>query len=63
VRGELIPDNDVLLRLLVGYWSTADAQAAGLTIPSHIARLCAAWFPGGGTQALPHPYAHKLDRY
>ncbi len=63
LQGELIPDNVTLLRLLLGDWSLLDAQAAGLTLPSHIVRLCAAWFPGGGTQMLTRPYAHKLDRY
>lgn len=63
LQGDLIPNQQMLLRLLLGDWSLADAQAAGLTVPVHLARLCAAWFPGGGTQTLPLPYAHKLDRY
>jgi hypothetical protein len=62
-QGELIPDNTTLLRLLIGYWSMHDAQAARVSIPPQFAALCAAWFPGGGTQALHLPYAHKLDRY
>jgi hypothetical protein len=61
-QGELIPDNDTLLRLLLGDWSMLDAQNAGLTLSPPIARLGAAWFPGGGSQTLPLLYAHKLDR-
>jgi hypothetical protein len=62
-RGELVPDNQTLLRLLLGYWSVTDAQAAGTLIPAHYEQICTAWFPGGGTPSLPAPYAHKLDRY
>jgi hypothetical protein len=46
-QGDLAPDNRVLLRLLVGYWSVADAQTAGAMIPVRSERICAAWFPVG----------------
>lgn len=62
-QAELVPDHPTLLRLLLGYWSMADAQAAGTSIPARYERICSAWFPGGGTRLLPAPYAHKLDRY
>jgi GNAT superfamily N-acetyltransferase len=62
-RGEAIPDNGVLLRLLVGHWSLADACALGTEVPAQFERTFEAWFPGGGTQILPLPYAHALDRY
>ena len=62
-RGEVVSDNRVLLRLLLGYWSMLDALALGTAIPEHYLELFAAWFPGGGTRLLPMPYAHKLDRY
>jgi predicted acetyltransferase len=62
-RGELLADSRVLLRLLVGYWSSAEARAFGTTIPAEHERVCDAWFPGGGTRLLPLPYAHTLDRY
>ncbi|MGW3137588.1 hypothetical protein [Streptomyces sp. NPDC001139] len=62
-RGDLFPDDRALIRLLLGYWSAGDAMVHGLSIPDPYRDLCAAWFPGGGTQALPMPYAHGLDRY
>jgi hypothetical protein len=63
-RGEVISDNRDLLRLLVGYWSAADARAySSMTIPAQYQRIADAWFPGGGAQLLPLPYAHTLDRY
>ena len=62
-RGDLLPDDRALIRLLLGYWSAGDAMVHGLSIPDPYRDLCAAWFPGGGTQALPMPYAHGLDRY
>ncbi|MEZ4860548.1 MAG: GNAT family N-acetyltransferase [Caldilineaceae bacterium] len=63
LQGDLLPDNKVLLRLLLGFWSAVDAQWAGANIPAPWLRICLAWFPGGGTQALATPYAHTLDRY
>lgn len=62
-RGELLPDNAILLRLLLGHWSMADALADDAPIASEDLSICQAWFPGGGTQHLLLPYAHKLDRY
>ena len=62
-RDEIIPDSRDLLRLLVGYWSTTDARAYGVALPTQHERVLDAWFPGGGTHALPLPYAHTLDRY
>jgi ribosomal protein S18 acetylase RimI-like enzyme len=62
-RGELIPDNRLLVRLLLGYSSAADASTLATPIPERHRRTCSAWFPGGGTAALPVPYAHTLDRY
>lgn len=62
-RGELIADNRDLLRLLIGYWSAADARVFGVAIPEHYERIADAWFPGTGTHILPLPYAHTLDRY
>jgi hypothetical protein len=62
-RGEVITDNRDLLRLLIGYWSAADARAFGTAILAQYERIADAWFPGGGSQILPWPYAHTLDRY
>lgn len=62
-RGDLIPDGTALVRLLLGHWSTDDADAAGVALPDGYRDLCAAWFPGGGSPYLPTPYAHRLDRY
>ncbi|MFF8381583.1 GNAT family N-acetyltransferase [Streptomyces sp. NPDC015661] len=62
-RGGLFPDDTALVRLLLGQWSTGDADAAGVALPDRYLDLCAAWFPGGGTPSLPTPYAHRLDRY
>ncbi len=62
-RGDVVGDNQVLLRLLVGYWSAMDARALGTEIPEPYQRVCEAWFPGGGSPSLPLPYAHILDRY
>jgi ribosomal protein S18 acetylase RimI-like enzyme len=62
-RGEVIPDNHDLLRLLVGYWSATDASTHGTAIPAQYARIVDAWFPGAGTRILLVPYAHTLDRY
>ncbi len=62
-RGELIPDSGLLVRLLLGYSSAADASTLTATIPERHRRTCSAWFPGGGTAKLPVPYAHALDRY
>jgi len=61
--GELVPDNHALVRLLLGFWSAADAQLAGALSPSPHTPICTAWFPGGGSESLQTPYAHKLDRY
>ena len=60
--GELCPDDGVLLRLLLGYWSSMDAEVAGLEIPAGRRDTFAAWFPGAGA-TLPLPYAHRLDQY
>ncbi|MFF7051806.1 GNAT family N-acetyltransferase [Streptomyces griseorubiginosus] len=62
-HGDLVPDDTTLIRLLLGYWSADEAYAHGVPIPERYRDLCAAWFPGGGTQSLPTPYAHRLDRY
>jgi ribosomal protein S18 acetylase RimI-like enzyme len=62
-RGEVVSDNRDLLRLLVGYWSAADARMRGTAIPARYERVADAWFPGAGTPTLPLPYAHTLDRY
>jgi hypothetical protein len=62
-RGDLLPDDKALIRLLLGHWSTDDAFAHGVSIPERYRDHCAAWFPGGGTPSLPTPYAHRLDRY
>ncbi|MFF9853360.1 GNAT family N-acetyltransferase [Streptomyces litmocidini] len=62
-RGDLIPDDKALIRLLLGHWSVDDAYAHGTPIPDRHQDLCAAWFPGGGGPSLPAPYAHRLDRY
>jgi len=60
--GTLCPDDGVLLRLLLGYWSWADAAAAGLQVLAKWRDPFRAWFPGA-CAALPSPYAHRLDRY
>lgn len=62
-RGELVPDDGLLIRLLLGYLSAADAAVLGASVPDHRERICSAWFPGGGRAELPTPYAHLLDRY
>lgn len=62
-RGEIIPDNRDLLRLLVGYWSSATAQFYGTIIPAADEQIIDGWFPGGGSVLLPLPYAHRLDHY
>ncbi|MER5204721.1 GNAT family N-acetyltransferase [Streptomyces sp. NPDC002825] len=62
-RGTLLPDDKVLIRLLLGHWSTDDAYTHGVSIPEQYGDICATWFPGGGTPSLPTPYAHRLDRY
>ncbi|WP_405726535.1 GNAT family N-acetyltransferase [Streptomyces sp. NBC_01537] len=62
-RGDLLPDDKALIRLLLGHWSIDDAYAHGVPIPGRYRDLCTAWFPGGGTPCLPIPYAHRLDRY
>ncbi|MFF1744485.1 GNAT family N-acetyltransferase [Streptomyces mirabilis] len=62
-RGDLFPDDKALIRLLLGYWSTDDAYVHGMLVPERYRDLCTAWFPRGGTQSLPTPYAHRLDRY
>jgi GNAT superfamily N-acetyltransferase len=58
-----IPDDGTLLRLLVGYWSLADATALSVEIPAHFERAFVSWFSGGGTQLVPLPYRHTLDHY
>jgi hypothetical protein len=63
VQNAAIPDDGTLLRLLVGYWSLADARALGLQVPTPFVRTFETWFPGGGTRVLPLPYSHVLDRY
>jgi hypothetical protein len=63
VRGEVIPEDGVLLPLLLGYWSLSEAVALGLAIPAPFEHLLALWFPGGGTPALPVPFAAALDDY
>jgi GNAT superfamily N-acetyltransferase len=62
-QGAAIPDDGLLLRLLVGHCSLADAIAWGAEIPARFKRLFELWFPGGGTRLLPLPYSHALDRY
>jgi len=62
-QGAAIPDNGLLLRLLVGHCSLADAVAWGAEIPAPFEHSFARWFPGGGTRLLPMPYSHTLDRY
>ncbi len=69
-QGGLIEDDHTLLRLLLGYWSWADVGAGGAAridvekmAANPYAGVLSAWFPGGGTPALPQAYAHELDRY
>ena len=64
-----IPDNDDLLRLLVGYWSWRNYREMADYRPGikkiardHDGRL-RAWFPGGGDEALPYPWVHAADHY
>lgn len=61
--GELVPDDGVLVRLLLGYWSLADAVVQGLVVPEGCEGLFERWFPGGGGPGLALPHAHVLDRY
>ncbi|MFG2576170.1 hypothetical protein [Streptomyces sp. NPDC048481] len=62
-RGDLLPDDQALIRLLLGYWSANDTVVHGISIPERYRDLSAAWFPGGGAHSLLSPYAHRLDRY
>ncbi|MFD8984887.1 GNAT family N-acetyltransferase [Streptomyces sp. NPDC059564] len=62
-RGALVPDDGVLVRLLLGYWSVADAVVEGLVVPEGYGGLFRGWFPGGGGLGLAMPHAHVLDRY
>jgi hypothetical protein len=62
-RGEIVSDNQELLRMLLGHWSLNDALVLGTPIPAEYRLVCEAWFPGGGTNSLLVPYAHKLDHY
>ncbi|WP_242606801.1 hypothetical protein [Protofrankia symbiont of Coriaria ruscifolia] len=62
-RGELISDDRLLIRLLLGYSSAADAPMLGTVIPERYRRIFSEWFPGGGSARLPVSYAHTLDRY
>jgi hypothetical protein len=61
--GEVLPDNPVLLQLLVGHWSMVEARASGVVIPERYERILEIWFPAHGTLMLPQPYSHSLDRY
>ncbi|MCX5376980.1 GNAT family N-acetyltransferase [Streptomyces sp. NBC_00091] len=62
-RGVLVPDDGMLVRLLLGHWSVGDAVVQGLVVPEGYEGLYGRWFPGGGTPGLPLPHAHVLDRY
>jgi len=61
--GGLCPDQGMLLRLLIGFWSWADADAAGYCPPREQEGVFRSWFCGGGTTVLPQPFAHRLDQY
>ncbi|WP_412077292.1 GNAT family N-acetyltransferase [Streptomyces xanthophaeus] len=61
--GVLVPDDGVLVRLLLGHWSVADAVVQGLVVPQGYGELYGRWFPGGGGPGLALPHAHVLDRY
>ncbi|MER5868537.1 GNAT family N-acetyltransferase [Streptomyces sp. NPDC002044] len=61
--GGLVPDDGVLVRMLLGHWSVADAVVQGLVVPEGYEGLYGRWFPGGGAPGLPLPHAHVLDRY
>jgi len=63
VDGRLCPDQDMLLRLLIGFWSWAEAAAAGYCPPREHEGVLRSWFCGGGTTVLPQPFAHRLDQY
>lgn len=63
VESEIIPDGGMLLRLLTGYWSWLDVLAMGGQVPEAYELMCRAWFPGGYTETVKVPYAHRLDRY
>jgi hypothetical protein len=60
--GKLCPDDRMLLRLLLGYWSWVDAEVAGLEVAPGWRDTFAAWFPGA-CAALSSPYAHRFDHY
>ncbi len=61
LRGEIIPDNRDLLRLLVGFWPASNMRLS--EGESQHEPILNQWFPGGGTRLLPLPYSHHLDRY
>ena len=61
--GESVPDDSALLRLLVGSRSWHESIALGECTATNHDRILRLMFPGGGTAALPFPYAHRIDRY
>lgn len=61
-RRQTVPDDRDLLRLLLGFWSWQDAEAAGDAIPEQHRRTLRRWFPGPSPW-LPTPHSHQIDHY
>lgn len=60
--GTLLPDNKLLLRLLLGYYSWRDAADMGALASSRGGDVLHAWFPGQSDR-LPVGFTHSIDRY
>ncbi|MBD3239155.1 MAG: GNAT family N-acetyltransferase [Chitinivibrionales bacterium] len=60
--GTLIPDNKLLLRLLLGYYSWHDAGDLGALSGGRNTETLRAWFPGH-CGSLAVGFTHSIDRY
>ena len=64
ISGQVITDSSMLLGLSLGYEKFEDQDSRKLNvILDNDKETLSAWFPGGGTSGLLHPFAHKLDRF
>ncbi len=61
--GAFFSNDELLLGLLLGFRSWLDARDIGELSPTSYRDLVKEWFPITGTEALPLPYLHHLDRY
>ena len=60
---EFVAEPGVLMRLLTGYWSWADALHAGEIERERYDDTMRQLFPGGGTPSLLEPFACGIDGY